>query len=66
MLSEKKLVVVLFIMVLVTFYFAQADSSKMEKMYLNYPRVTTSLEQTQKPEGEAKAKELKPVILQFR
>jgi hypothetical protein len=32
-LSERNLVVVLFIMVLVTFSFAQEDSKKMTKMY---------------------------------
>ena len=44
---ERKLVVVLFIMVLVTFYFAQADTNKIETMYQhNYPPVTTSLDKT--------------------
>jgi len=32
-LSERNIVVVLFIMVLVTFSFAQEDSRKIEKMY---------------------------------
>mgnify|MGYP003422834233 FL=1 len=32
-LSEKNLVIVLFVMVLVTFSLAQEDSRKMEKMY---------------------------------
>lgn len=32
-LSEKNLVIVLFVMVLVTFSLAQEDSKKMEKMY---------------------------------
>lgn len=32
-LSERNLVIVLFVMVLVTFSLAQEDSKKMEKMY---------------------------------
>ena len=45
--SEQRLVVVLFIMVLVIFFFAQADSSRIEKMYLNNnPTVTTSMDQS--------------------
>jgi hypothetical protein len=32
-LSEKKIVVILFVMVLITFSLAQEDSRKMEKMY---------------------------------
>jgi hypothetical protein len=32
-LSEKNIVVVLFVMVLITFSLAQEDSKKMEKMY---------------------------------
>jgi hypothetical protein len=35
-LSEKNLVVILFIMVLVTFSLAQEDSKKMEKMYTGF------------------------------
>ncbi len=44
-LSEKNLVVVLFIMVLVTFSLAQEDSKKMEKMYtgINAKTVSTLL-----------------------
>jgi len=54
-LSEQKLVVILFIMVLITFFFAQADTSKIEKMYLkNTPAITTSLDQNQHPESETK------------
>ena len=33
-LSERNLVVVLFVMVLITFAFAQEDSKKMEKAYI--------------------------------
>ena len=63
MLSEKKAVVVLFVMVLVTFFFAQADSSKIEKMYLNNnASVTTSLDQTPGPGPEANTKQVKPVF----
>ena len=60
MLSEKKLVVLMFIMVLVTFFFAQADTGKIEKMYLNSnPSITTSFDQIQTSEAEAKTKEIK-------
>ena len=62
-LSEKKLVVVLFVMVIVTFFFAQADSSKIEKMYLNNnPSVTTSIDQTPGSVNETSVKQIKPVV----
>lgn len=63
-LSEKSLVVVLFVMVLVIFSFAQADTKKFEKMFLdnNFP-VTTSFDQSGNPEASAKTKEIKKVIL---
>ena len=61
MLSEKMVVFVLFIMVLVTFFFAQADSSKIEQMYLNNdPTVTTSVDQLQTPKAGIKSKEVHP------
>jgi hypothetical protein len=61
--SEKKLVVVLFILVVVIFSFAQADTKKIEKMYLdNNPSVTTSLDQTENTEASAKTKEIKQII----
>ena len=41
-LSEKSLVVVLFVTVLVVFYFAQEDTRKIEKMYLDFPSSVTS------------------------
>jgi hypothetical protein len=41
-LSEKNLVVVLFIMVLVTFSLAQEDSKKMERMYSGFNTKTVS------------------------
>ena len=63
-LSEQKLVVVLFIMVLITFFFAQADTSKIEKMYLNNnPAVTTSLDQNQNAEEQTQEnKQIIPVV----
>jgi len=67
MLSEKELVVVLFVMVLITFYFAQADSSKIEKMFLNTnPTVTTSIDRN--PVSAGKTKDIQPFIpaLQLR
>ena len=41
-LSEKNIVVILFIMVLITFSFAQEDSRKMEKMYSGINASTAS------------------------
>lgn len=41
-LSERNLVVILFIMVLVTFSLAQEDSKKMEKMYTGANTKTAS------------------------
>jgi hypothetical protein len=41
-LSEKNLVVVLFVMVLITFSLAQEDSKKMEKMYSGATTATAS------------------------
>ena len=40
-LSEKNLVVVLFVMVLITFSLAQEDSKKMEKLYSGGANVAT-------------------------
>jgi hypothetical protein len=43
-LSEKNLVVILFVMVLVTFSFAQEDSKKMTKLYSGFgPGATAGL-----------------------
>ena len=41
-LSERNLVIVLFVMVLVTFSLAQEDSKKMEKMFTGSQTVTAS------------------------
>lgn len=41
-LSERNLVIVLFVMVLVTFSLAQEDSKKMEKMYSGVTTTTAS------------------------
>jgi hypothetical protein len=41
-LSERNLVVVLFVMVLITFAFAQEDSKKMEKAYIGLSASTAS------------------------
>jgi hypothetical protein len=41
-LSERNLVIVLFVMVLVTFSLAQEDSKKMEKMYTGVNTSTAS------------------------
>ena len=42
-LSEKNLVVVLFVMVLITFSLAQEDSKKMERIYSGAANAATSL-----------------------
>lgn len=41
-LSERNLVIVLFVMVLITFSLAQEDSKKMEKMYTGVNASTAS------------------------
>jgi hypothetical protein len=41
-LSERNLVIVLFVMVLITFSLAQEDSKKMEKMYTGVSSGTAS------------------------
>ncbi len=41
-LSERNLVIVLFVMVLITFSLAQEDSKKMEKMYTGANTATAS------------------------
>lgn len=45
-LSEKNLVVVLFVLVLVFFAIAQEDAKKIEKMYQNAGSSTSSLDET--------------------
>jgi ABC-type proline/glycine betaine transport system ATPase subunit len=49
-LSEKKLVVVLFVMVLVIFSLAQEDTKKIERMYLRAGKGFTSQNQGRLPE----------------
>jgi hypothetical protein len=62
-LSEKSLVVVMFIMVVVVFSFAQADTKEIEKGYLNTePSVTTSLNKTENAEANFKTTATKQVI----
>lgn len=41
-LSERNLVIVLFVMVLITFSLAQEDSKKLEKMYTGASTITAS------------------------
>lgn len=68
-LSEKKLVVVLFVLVLIIFSFAQEDTKKIEKLFLNSNSpLTTSIDQTPNPEASTKTKEIKLSIpaLQLR
>ena len=63
-MSEQKLVVVLFIMVIITFFFAQSDTNKIEKMYLknNNPSVTTSLDEAGNRETGTETKRIKLII----
>ncbi|MEO7983453.1 MAG: hypothetical protein ABI688_05155 [Bacteroidota bacterium] len=49
-LSERNLVIVLFVMVLITFSLAQEDSKKMEKMYTGVSSGTASNLVTARPE----------------
>ena len=48
-LSEKNIVVILFVMVLITFSLAQEDSRKMEKMYSGINASTVSHLLVQQP-----------------
>jgi len=48
-LSEKNIVVVLFVLVLITFSLAQEDSRKMEKMYSGINSTTVSRLLVQQP-----------------
>lgn len=48
-LSEKNIVVILFVMVLITFSLAQEDSKKMEKMYYGINASTASHLLVQQP-----------------
>lgn len=62
-LSEKNLVVVLFVMVLVTFSLAQEDTKKIEKMYEDtYSSGTSSLDRTITPEAAAKTTQIPDII----
>jgi hypothetical protein len=58
-LSEKNIVVILFVMVLITFSLAQEDSRKMEKMYSGINARTASYLLVQQPalkiQGDATA-----------
>jgi hypothetical protein len=59
-LSEKGLVVVMFIMVVAVFSFAQADTKEIEKRYLNSDSpATTSLNKTENTEANLKTTETK-------
>ena len=48
-LSERNVVIVLFVMVLITFSLAQEDSKKMEKMYTGSQTATASNLLAKKP-----------------
>ena len=63
MLSERNLVVVLFVMVFVIFSLAQEDTKKIEKMYKQFtPATATSLNNNDMPEIKAKQKENKDIL----
>ena len=49
-LSERNLVVFLFVMVLITFSLAHEDTKKMETLYNGTPAATTSPIEIKKPE----------------
>jgi hypothetical protein len=55
LLSERKLVVILFVMVFVIFSLAQEDTKKIEKLYENINSTTaSSLDAVNNPEGRSK------------
>lgn len=58
-LSERNIVVILFVMVLVTFSFAQEDTKKIERMFLDSNSVTS---QNESPEIKAATTENKNAI----
>jgi len=60
-LSEKNLVVILFVMVLITFSLAQEDSKKMEKMYSGTTTVTVSSLVSLYPARAPEQKDILPV-----
>jgi hypothetical protein len=54
-LSEKSMVVLLFIMVVVIFSFAQADTKEIQKRVMDItPSATTSLDQSQRTTADSK------------
>jgi hypothetical protein len=57
-LSEKNLVVVLFVMVLITFSLAQEDSKKMEKMYTGGNTTTASSQEALQLQKQIKEQEI--------
>jgi hypothetical protein len=59
-LSERNIVVILFVMVLVTFSLAQEDTKKIERMFLDTNSAATS--QNENPEIKAVTTENKNVI----
>ncbi|MGZ5134966.1 MAG: hypothetical protein ACXWCG_07445 [Flavitalea sp.] len=59
-LSEKNLVIVLFVMVLVTFSLAQEDSKKLEKMYTGASTITASNLLTDRLQAVDKITPVKP------
>jgi hypothetical protein len=66
LLSEQKLVVVLFILVLITFVFAQADSAEMENMHLrDIPAISTSLDKPSTPDPKMEIPSVLPAV-EFR
>ncbi len=54
-LSEKNIVVILFVMVLITFSLAQEDSRKMEKMYSGINSSAASQLQVHQPISKIQA-----------
>jgi len=62
-LSEKNLVVVLFVMVFITFSFAEKDTKKIEKMFnQSSTSATISPDQTESTEAIIKTTEIKQVM----
>ena len=59
LLSERNLVVVLFIMVVVIFSFAQADTTKIEKLYFN-AGVPVTISPDPSPKAKAYTENEKP------
>ncbi len=62
-LSEKNIVIVLFVLVLITFSLAQEDSKKMERLYTGANSTTTKTFLVQQRPAEIAPSSSSPIII---